>query len=1569
MSAILELISDLRDRGIAIWADGDELRYKTSSGPLTAGDVTQLRSNKQNILSLLATMSAEDGNELPSIAPVDREGPLVLSFPQQRLWHLLQLEEVSEAFHIPLALRLRGVLDERALRSALDRLVARHETLRTHFERVEGEGRQCIDPQDSGFSLRLHDLSRDPDAGPRLADAILAEVQAPFDLEQGPLARGRLLRLAPDDHVLLITLHHINADGWSMGILARELSAIYNALRQGQPDPLEPLSIQYADYAAWQRRLDPDTFSRHSTYWRETLAGAPSLLELPTDWPRPPHQEFGGGTLAVKLDETLTADLKALSQRHGTTLFMTLLAGWALVLSRLSGQDDIVIGTPTANRTRVEVEGLIGLFLNTLPLRIDLSGDPTVETLLSRTRLASVEAQEHQDLPFEHVVELVNPIRGPAHTPLFQVMFTWQNNDACQFDLHGLEATHLATPMVTAKYDLTLELTEAAGGISGILNYSSALFAPDTARRHVDYLTEALSGMVAGDQQLAGAVNLLPARERRRVLVEWNDTSAPFPRDRCIHELFEGQARRTPGAVAVVYDGRSMTYAELNGKANRLAWYLRGRGVGPDQIVAVCLERSTDLVVALLGVLKAGGAYLPLDPAYPAQRLEYMYRDAAPRILLTQERLRRSLGFATHEIVSVDGNREQIEAHGDTNPSPAALGLTSRHLAFVIYTSGSTGLPKAAMNEHRGMVNRIVGQEDIEAFAPDDICCQKTSISFVDAVFEIFGTLCTGHTLVIIPAAAVLDSSAMAAIIARENVTRLTTVPSLARSMLESDQIVRNLAGLRTWTLSGEEVRPDLVMTLLRKLPACEFIVQYGSSEVSSDATTYRSGHFEGERVPIGRPVRNARVYILDRYGGPVPIGVLGEIHVGGVGVGRGYLNRPELTQERFIPDPFSPDPQARLYKTGDLGRWRTDGTLECLGRNDGQVKIRGFRIELGEIEAQLARHPAVRQAVVIARDEIPGEKVLVAYVVTGVGTPPPKTALRAHLQTALPNHMVPGAFVILESLPLTPNGKLNRRALPAPGPEAYASTEYEPPRGLVEETLAGIWQQLLQAAQIGRQDNFFELGGHSLHGVKLITKVAESLGVRLPAAAIFQHPTLEQLARAVESLRSSAGAMGEIVASSPPSTRSPLAFSQMAHWRLYQLRQRRAIRHVASATRLQGPLNIDVLRQSLCEVVRRHDALRTRIIDVDRTPVQEIHDSFGCEIELIDLTAVPESHREQEVQRSIEQLILEPVFIAAGPLVGVRLLRLCDTEHVLIVAMEHMISDALSLQILQRDWLTAYTQLLTGVVVSLPAIRVQFPEYARWQRHALESWRGQHGAFWRERLKEGQRLRFPADSDFPAESRSGWAYVPLVIDKDLKAQLREWSRARRTTLVMSVFTAYVALMLRWCDAREGIFQYQIDGRSSPEVQNSIGYFATVLPLRIQLLTSDRFEDLLRRVIQEYARAHEHAGFQFVEAEVSEPVFARNTSFNWAPLAFDLDSIGIASPQNALRVSAVPFGNPALRAIDADAEPNIQLLDTADEVIGRLNFPANRFSSDTLQRFAGDFLALLRDLTEDTERR
>jgi amino acid adenylation domain-containing protein len=1053
-----------------------------------------------------------------------------LSFAQQRLWFLDELEGGSTfSYNIPVVLRLKGRLEEQVLERCFKEIIRRHDSLRTTFElnRATGDTEQVIH-HSTPFHLESMDLSDIPE-GQRLERARARandESQSPFNLSTGPLLRASLIRLADNDHVLLITIHHIVSDGWSVGVIIKELKAHYEAFARGEKSSLPELPIQYADFAHWQRnRMQGEVLERQLVYWRKQLGGRLPVLELPTSGPRPARHTQNGAVRVWELPRDITDGVKSLSQAEGVTLFMTLIAAFKVLLLRYTSQQDMLVGTPIANRNRTEVEGLIGLFINTLVLRTDMSGDPSFRELLSRVKEVALGAYGNQDVPFEKLVEELQPERDLSRTPLFQVMFVMQNNPMPELKLGNVTMSPVIIEGATSKFDLTLSIMEEAdGNMSGWLEYNTDLFDQPMVESMIGHYNTLLRGIITNADERVSRLPILTDPERKRLLVEFNDTASDYPLSNSVHQLFEAEAKRAPNAVAVIYEGQKLTYAELNHKADQIACRLQAVGVGPESLVGISMERSVEMVLAIFGILKAGGAYVPLDPTYPKDRLAFMAEDAGVKLILTDSRVLQQLDDIRVTTLCLDKEWETTipsdndsPTSGDDQQSAAA----SENIAYVIYTSGSTGKPKGVMTPHEAVTNMILWMQATYEMTPADRLLQKTALSFDASAWEFFWPLVTGATLVLARPYAEKDGDYMVKTLQEQGVTVLQLVPSLLKLLVEQEGF-ENCRSLRHVFCGGEALPAAVCERFFERLPQARLTNVYGPTETTMHVTVWECQKDTPERVvPIGRPVGNTQAYILDENMQPVPIGVPGELCIGGVQVARGYLNRPELTAERFIADPFNKRQGRKLYRTGDLTRFRPDGGIEFLGRIDHQVKIRGYRIELGEIESVLRQHSAISDVIVMAREDVPGDKRLIAYV---LGKPDHKlksSELHNHLLAKLPDYMVPSAFVLLDKMPLLSNGKVDREALPTPEySRQLLEEEYVAPRNEVEQSLVKIFAEVLGLDKIGVNDNFFLLGGHSLSATQVITRLRETLHADVPLRRIFEEPTVSGLATAVEEFK-----------------------------------------------------------------------------------------------------------------------------------------------------------------------------------------------------------------------------------------------------------------------------------------------------------------------------------------------------------------------------------------------------------------------------------------------------------------
>jgi amino acid adenylation domain-containing protein len=1107
MKYIEDFLLELSNLDIKLWAEGDRLCCDAPKNVLTPELRAELVEHKTEILPFLRKKAIFE----QPIRPISRDEELPISFAQQRLWFLNKLEGPSATYNMQAALRLEGPLHQNALEQSLQTLVQRHENLRTAFPTLQGFPMVQISESPSQLSvLNLTALLLE-EQQQEVQRLVNDDAIRPFDLEKGPLFRATLLQLGANSHVLLLNMHHIISDGWSIGVLIREWSVLYKAFVQDQPSPLPPLPIQYVDFAHWQRQwLQGDVLQQQVNYWKQQLANAPALLELPTDHPRPPVQRFQGANLPLSLSPELTAQLKSLSQQTGSTLFMTLLSAFATLLSRYSGQSDIVIGSPIANRTHRQTESLIGFFVNTLVLRLDLSGNPPFDTVLQQARRVALEAYTHQDIPFEQLVEELKPARNMSHSPLFQVMLVLQNAPMSNLEMSGVSLTPLEMESVIAKFEITLSLTETDQGLVGGLEYNTDLFESATIERLRGHLNTLLTGLVTNPQQPIHELPLLTEAEQQQLLA-WNETATDYPRDKTLVDLFEEQVEQTPEAIAVIFEDQQLTYLQLNMKANQLAHYLQSLGVKPEVLVGICLERSLEMVIGLLGILKAGGAYLPLDPAYPAARLAFMLEEAHVPVLLTQLSLTEGLPETTATVVCLDVEAEVLSQLSTENIA-SEVGPTN--LAYVIYTSGSTGKPKGVAVPHRA-VNRLVFNTNYIKLISDDAVAQASNASFDAATFEIWGALLHGARLIGMTKDITLSPQEFVAHLREHEISVIFLTTALFNQLAR--EVPTAFKSVREVLFGGEAVEPRWVARVLKNEPPQRLLHVYGPTENTTFSSWYlvKDVPEKATTIPIGRPISNTQLFILDKYLQLSPIGVPGELHIGGAGLARGYKGRPELTAEKFIKNPFSDDPNSRLYKTGDLARYLSDGNIEYLGRIDNQVKIRGFRIELGEIEAVLAQHPALRENAVIVHEASKTDKRLVAYFVPHQGQFIENTTLRSFLTELLPDYMIPSVFVRLDAMPLTPNGKIDRRALPEPdGTRPQLEAAYVMPQTEAEQEIAQVWQKALQLEKVGIYDNFFEVGGHSLLMVQVQSSLQAIFGQPLSIVELFQYPTIHALAK-----------------------------------------------------------------------------------------------------------------------------------------------------------------------------------------------------------------------------------------------------------------------------------------------------------------------------------------------------------------------------------------------------------------------------------------------------------------------
>ncbi len=1599
----------------------------------------------------------------PPISPTPRpeDGtpppPIPLSFAQERLWFLDRLAAGGSAYNLAAAVRLRGGLEVAALAAAFREIARRHEVLGatygassgTPFQRAGAEAAPELTQIDlSGLPADLSGLSA---AAAGVAEAALAalaaaEAERPFDLARGPLLRTVLLRRSAADHLLVVTMHHIVSDGWSMGILVHELGALYAAAVARRPSPLAVLSIQYADYAAWQRRwMAGEVLAGELAHWRAVLAGLPEALELPADRPRPAVQSFRGAERGFALPPALWSGLGAAARRSGVTLYMLLLAAFDVLLYRLTGQRDLAVGSPIAGRTRGETEGLIGLFVNTLVLRGELAADDTLATLLPRLRETALTAYAHQELPFEKLVEALAPARDLARSPLVQVMLALQNAPLGALTLPGLTLEPLRLAGRAAKLDLTLSVVEADGGAIGYWEHSTDLFDRATIARLAERFAALLAGAVvelsgkaagaaAGRHLDAGAapgrriddLPLLSAAERQQ-LREWNDTAA-LPaevtgtvRGTTLYELIAAQIERTPHAVAVSLAGDELTYRQLGDAAERVARRLvglGGLGVGPGLLVGLCAERSLELMIGLVAILAAGAAYVPLDPAYPAERLAFMVEDAAVGVLLTHGAAARALPPHGAAIVEVEieldlgtllaAAADRPDTEPDARPArfePRLPAADPDDLAYVIYTSGSTGLPKGAMNSHRAVVNRLLWMQRTFGLTGEDRVLQKTPISFDVSVWELFWPLLAGARLVLARPGGHQDAAYLARLIAEERITTVHFVPSMLRAFVAAPG-VEACTSLRRVVASGEALPRELARRFAERNPAPLWNL-YGPTEAAVDVT-FRdcrepagpAGDGEGGNVPIGRPIAGVEIRLLDPSLRPVPVGAAGELAIGGLAPGRGYWRRPDLTAERFVPDPLSGvsgGPGGRLYRTGDLARFLADGSLDYLGRLDDQVKVRGVRVELGEIEAALAAHPAVAEAVVMLRPELPGGG-LAAYLVPRPRAEPgaeldrpelDRAELRRYLAARLPEAMVPAAFVLLAALPLTPSGKADRRALPAPNAADRGAggvgSAVSRPLGPTEELLAGIWAEVLGIDAVSIDDDFFALGGHSLLATQVLARLERALAVELPVAALFAAPTIAALAalveEAVEEARRPAAAPAR--AAAPPlaarpaaagaAGELPLSFGQERLWFLDRLTPGGAAYNVPVAIRLRGALDAAALAGAFGEIVRRHESLRTTFAAGEGGAWQRVHPPSPAALSRIDLAALPAAARMAAGVSVAKTEAERPFDLAHGPLLRTALVRLSGPheageageagDHLLLVTMHHIVSDAWSLGVLVGELGALYAAARERRPSPLAELPIQYADYAAWQRRWMAGEvLAAELAHWRERLAGlPPALELPADRPRPPEQSFRGAELGVPLPAALWSGLGAAARRSGVTVYMLLLAAFDVLLYRHTGQRDLAVGSPIAGRTRAETFGLIGLFVNTLVLRAEIADDDTLATLLPRLRETALAAYAHQELPFeklVEALAPARDLARS------PVV-----------QVMLALQNAPLGALALPGLTGEPLPapggaakldlSLSVGEEGGRAVARWEHATDLFDRTTIARLAGRFAVLLAGAVAD----
>ncbi|MDY7534454.1 non-ribosomal peptide synthase/polyketide synthase [Pseudomonas sp. Bout1] len=1502
--------------------------------------------------------------------PQTRSGftAIPLSYAQERQLFLWQMDPHSTAYHIPSALRLKGRLDVAALERSFNAVAARHESLRTTFAEHGETFCQVIHPQ-LPLSVNLTPLAEGLDVASEDA-AIKAFVESetarPFDLQQGPLLRVSLLEVAQDDHVLVLIQHHIISDGWSIKLLVGELIRHYAADTAGQSLILPELAVQYADYAIWQRHwLEAGERERQLAYWINTLGGEQPVLELPIDFPRPAVQSLRGARLELNLPAALGDALKQLAQREGASLFMVLLASFQALLHRYSGQAQIRVGVPTANRNRVETEGLIGFFVNTQVLNADVHGQLPFNELLAQVKQSAMDAQAHQDLPFEQLIEALQPERSLSHSPVFQVMFNHQASR--DQGLRLAQLPHLSVEDVqwegrTAQFDLTLNTYESSDGLAAELTYATDLFKPQTVERLARHWQNLLHGIIAAPARRIGELPLLESAEHAVLLQDWLRVADRTARAECVHQDFALRAQQDPHSSALIIGEDVLTYGELDVRANQLAHRLIEAGVGPDRLVGIAVERSVEMIVGLLAILKAGGAYVPLDPAYPEDRLAYMIEDSGLQLLLTQSHLQVQLPIpAGVQTLLLDQPQNELSSYPPTAPQVTVSG---EHLAYTIYTSGSTGKPKGVMVRHAALSNFVASMIRQPGIAAADRMLSLTTFSFDIFGLEIYGPLLAGACVVLTGKDVHQDPQAVLDLIERHAVSVLQATPSTWRMLLDNEHAAI-LQG-RTFLCGGEALSQELAHRMLALAPSVWNL--YGPTET----TIWSAQHAlsaDSHRPFLGTPIDNTALYILGSDLELNPLGASGELLIGGDGLARGYFQRPSLTAERFVPDPFSKT-GARLYRTGDLTRYRAEGVIEYVGRIDHQVKIRGFRIELGEIEARLLTLDSVRETVVVAQDGPTGPQ-LVGYVVPfsgetldADGEAALRAALKARLKAELPEYMVPAHLLFLTQLPLTPNGKVDRKALPAPDASLLQAT-YRGPQTVTQHTVAEIWQAVLKLDRVGLSDNFFELGGHSLLVTQVVSRVRQALNVYVPLRTLFEHSVLEDFVAAL--------GVGQ-AHQEPPIVALPrlqplaLSYAQERQWFLWQLEPTSTAYHVPAALRLRGDLDLPALQRSFDALIARHESLRTCFVEEQGQTLQLIQPDVTL---ALDVQSVAADVDEAVLQALVAEETLHLFNLQQGPLLRVKLLRLAADDHALIITLHHIVSDGWSMSIMVDELVALYAAYSQGQVAQLPALAVQYADYAVWQKQWMGAGeRERQLSYWTAQLGGGDQplLELPTDRARPPEQSYRGARRDIPVSPELATALKQLAQRENVTLFALLLASFQTLLHRYsgqADIRVGV---PVANRSRVETEGLIGFFVNTQVLKAEFDSQQSFRSLLQQVKNTVLGAQAHQDLPFEQlVDALQP----QRSLSHSPLFQVLHNhqSQTRQAQGATRLPRIEIEGLSWASNTAQFDLTLNTFESTDSVWAELTYATDLFDAATIARLSQHWTNLLQGIVADSGQR
>ena len=1546
----------------------------------------------RRLAALTPEQRAQLGNAPASVAkgiePRAPGTPVPMSFAQELLWLLEQANPGMHGYNVPRTARLRGPLDVGALERALTDIAARHEVLRSTFDSVDGDLQQVVG-EPKPVTLQVFDLrTKDEETREEKAVALVRELsRRPFDLTKDSQLRSTLVRLGDDDNVLLLESHHVASDAWSRNILLRELAALYEAYAAGRAPALPPVPLQYGDFAIWQRKLlEGKRLDELLGYWRTQLRDAPTTLDIPTDRPRAATPSFDGDARSRMLPLALLEKLRELGKANETTLFMTLLAAFDVLLARYSGQDDIVVGSPIAGRAHEGTEGIIGYFANTLVLRTRVGDDPTFTELLKRVRETTLGAFEHQDVPYEKLVLELQKERATGASSLFQVMFTLQDAELRAMGLPGLAVEPFGSARGATKFDLSLFMHEQAGGLRSAIEFRTDLFDGTTVERMLAQLEVLLEGIVANPDAKISALPLLPDAERA-TLEQWSSGPVEDVPAATLHEFIGQQVARTPDAIAVESEGatpdaplETLTFRELDERATAVSRYLATKGVGPNVGVGICIDRSCELVVAMLGVLKAGGYYLPLDPDYPADRLTFMMEDAQVPVLLTMAEIKESRSFASLLTTNASAAVVALDSDWDTliaTAQPEQIREASpSDLAYVIYTSGSTGKPKGVMIPHRAVVNYCTWMKAQFPLDTRDAVMQKAPASFDACIWEFFLPLVSGARLVMARPGGHRDPAYMLEALAKHDITYFQLVPSQLQMMLETPGAdgPNGLPRLRRLFLGGEALPSELLTRVSEVCPKLPITNLYGPTECTVYSTHWsvEPGEWRGGFVPIGTPIYNTTINLIDASRQRVPIGVPGELCIGGLGLANGYLNRPELTAEKFIPDPFAKggggDDKPRLYRTGDRARYRADGTLEYMGRLDTQVKLRGFRVELGEIENALVELPEVQSAVVLVREDTPGDQRLVAYCIAtpgANGARPTAMSLRERIKTSLPAFMIPTAFVWLDEWPMNANGKLDRKALPSPFAEDAAVVERVAPRTDTERAVAKIWSEVLKR-DVGAEDDFFESGGHSLLALRTLARVADTFGTRIPLRVLFEAPTVAKLAAAIDA---AGGVRGRKLERIPRSSKDafPLTPAQELLWLVQRTAPESGAYNIADQWRVRGELDVAALEGALNALVKRHGSLRSVVEAREGGPVQIPREAQPVQLVREDVSNLDETTGAAKAYRHVRQFVAKPYDLERDQLLRALLVRLTPTDHLFVIVSHHIALDGWSRGIMLRDLSAAYDILHMGGTPDTSEPPLRYGDFAQWQREQLAG-----GGFasqlekWSEVLSGASlTIAVPTDRPRPAVPRFAGAKKTVVLPVALKDRLHALAASHDATLYMVLLAAFQTFLYRVAGQADILVQTTTAGRPRAELEQIVGYFASTLATRARFESDPTFAQVLRAARESALTAAENADVPF--AELSSMLKSRGALSQG-------DGIQVMFLMQNNESAVLRLGQATLeaRGVDAGIAKMDLMLSTGEQKDGlrlALEYSTDLFDQSTAERFVAQITALLDGVASDPERR